>query len=336
MQATYCTGPRKIELRSVTRPVPGPDEVVVAVNACGICGSDLHYYSGNDSPPAVCLGHEICGRLETAHPRLPVGHPVVIEPLVACGTCDRCRANEPNLCPRLRVLGSLAPGGLAEALAVPISSVYPLPDGLDLDAAMLAEPMAVAVHGARVAGLVLGEEVLVLGGGAIGLLVGYVAVRAGAHVTVSARHAHQRAAASMLGVQSVIPDEDDAVRAAVRPRRPDLVLETVGGTSATLELALRVVRPGGRIISLGKFNRPITLDPLRFLMKEVRLVSSMTYSRSGPRPDFETALALLAAERDLLAALVTHRVPLADVARAFAVAADKTTGAIKVAVVVDV
>jgi 2-desacetyl-2-hydroxyethyl bacteriochlorophyllide A dehydrogenase len=332
MRAAFCTGRGAIELRDVA-PLPlAPGAVSVAVHACGICGSDLHYFNGESPPPPVCLGHEICGRIVDGTAMLPAGTPVVVEPLVPCGTCARCRASEPNLCPRVQILGSMLPGGLADRVHVPASSVYRLPAGLALDVAVLAEPLAVGVHAVRVAGLVLGEDVLVLGAGSIGLLAAYAALRAGARVTVSARHPHQRAAAHALGIADVIGDDEAAVRGAARAHRPDVVLETVGGTANTLDLALRVVRPGGRIVGLGKFTHAIALDPLRFLMKEVRLVSSMTYSRADPQPDFVTALELLAAEPERLARLITQRVPLAEVGRAFALAADKSSGAVKVVV----
>jgi len=333
MRAAFCTAAGAIDLRTVAPPPASDGDVTVAVHACGICGSDLHYYAGADPPPAVCLGHEICGRLREPLGDLAAGAAVVVEPLVACGRCARCRQGEPNLCARLQILGSMRPGGFADLVRVPATSIYAVPPGLDLGTAMLAEPLAVAVHAVRLAAVGLGDEVLVLGAGSIGLLTAFAALRAGGRVTVSARHPHQAAAARALGVDAVVADDEAAVRAAARARRPDVVIETVGGAAATVDLALRVVRAGGRVVCLGKFTRPITLDPLRFLMKEVHLVSSMTYSRTEPEPDFATALALLAAEPRRLGALITHRLPLDRVDRAFATAADKSSGAIKVAVV---
>ena len=246
----------------------------------------------------------------------------------------RLRAGEPNLCPTLRILGAMAPGGFADIVLVPASSVYRLPPGLDLDAAMLAEPLAVGIHAARMAAITLGEDVLVLGGGAIGLLAAFAAARSGARVRVSARYAHQRSMALALGAAAVIEAERAAVLDAAAREPPDVVIESVGGTADTLEVALRAVRPGGRIVALGMFTQPIALHPLRFLMKEAHLVSSMTYSRREGRPDFATALAFLARERNLLARLITHRVPLAEIANGFALAADKSSKAIKVAVTV--
>jgi 2-desacetyl-2-hydroxyethyl bacteriochlorophyllide A dehydrogenase len=333
MRAAFCPSPRQIELREISEPVADEQNVVVRVHACGICGSDLHYYCGAAPPPRVPLGHEISGTIADAGVSdLAIGDRVVVEPLIACGICARCRTGEPNLCPRLRILGNRAPGGLADQVAVPASSVYRVPAEIDLDTAMLTEPLAVGVHAADLAEIQPGESVLVLGAGAIGLLAAFAAVERGGEVTISARYRHQAAAAFDLGVRAVIDTDRSAILAACAAHQPDVVLETVGGAAVTLDLALEVVRPGGRIVGLGIFSEPIALHPLRFLVKEVRLVSSMTYRRSGRQPDFAHALDLLARERNRLARLITHRVPLRDVARGFETAADKATGAIKVVV----
>jgi 2-desacetyl-2-hydroxyethyl bacteriochlorophyllide A dehydrogenase len=332
VRAAFCTGARAIELREVPDPTPGPDEALVAVHACGICGSDLHCYGGGSRPPRFCLGHEIVGHLVGPAGGLAAGAPVAIEPLITCGRCARCRAGELNLCPKLRILGSLAPGGFADRLVAPVGSLYPVPAGLDLDVATLTEPLAVVVHALELGAVAAGASVLVLGAGVIGLLATFAAVRAGARVTVSARHPHQTAAATALGAAAVVGTDREAILAVAAANAPDVVLESVGGDAGTVELALEAVRPGGRIVVLGVFTHPITLHPLRFLVKEAHLVASMTYCRRGARPDFATALALLHAEQSALAPLVTHRVPLAEIARGFAIAADKSTGALKVAV----
>jgi 2-desacetyl-2-hydroxyethyl bacteriochlorophyllide A dehydrogenase len=251
---------------------------------------------------------------------------------VPCGQCAECRRGEPNLCPSLAVLGNSVAGGLADRVRAPVASIYGVPPGLDLDAAMLAEPLAVGVHGVELAGVRPGERVLVLGAGAIGLLTAFAAARAGAEVVVSARHPHQRRAAERLGAREVLGTDPAELRSALRTRRPDVVLETVGGSADTVDVALRVVGRGGRIVVLGVFTRPLAVDPLRLMMKEVRLIGAMTYCRRGARPDFASALTLLAGERDLLASVITHRVTLDEAARGFALAADKASGAIKVAV----
>ncbi len=332
MRAAFFADQGGFEIREVPRPVPGSDEVLIDVHACGICGSDLHFYRGTSRAPRVCPGHEICGRVAAGSIPLEPGLPVVVEPLRSCGRCQSCRSGEPNLCQQLQILGSRAPGGFADAVVVPTSSVHPIPEGLDLDAAVLTEPLAVAVHAVALADLEAGDEVLILGGGTIGLLTALVAARRGFDVTISLRHPHQRLAAQRLGASRIVASERDAVLGAARRRQPDVVFETVGGQAGTLDLALESVRPGGAIVTMGLFTHPITLHPTRFLAKEVRIVSSMMYSRKNAVPDFVVALELLWDDRERLAPLVTHHVTLEAIDRGFATAADKRSGAIKVCV----
>jgi 2-desacetyl-2-hydroxyethyl bacteriochlorophyllide A dehydrogenase len=213
-----------------------------------------------------------------------------------------------------------------------MTSVYAVPPPLDLDLAMLAEPLAVAIHGVDLGAVEAATDVLVLGAGVIGLLTAFVAARRGAVVTVSARYPHQATAARRLGARHVVGTDPEAIRDATANRRPAVVFETVGGDASTMELALASVRAGGRIVTLGFFTRPITLHPIRFLVKEVPVIASMMYRRRPPRPDFVAALDLLVEAGAVLVPLITHRVSLDDLDRGFDIAADKTTGAIKVAV----
>ena len=332
MRAAFFSDRGGFEIREVPRPIPGPDEILVEVHGCGICGSDLHFYSGASSVPQVCPGHEICGRVAPGSITMEPGLAVVVEPLRACSVCSRCRSGEPNLCPQLQILGSRIPGGFADAVVVPVDGIYRLPEGVDLDTAVLTEPLAVATHAVGLAALESGDEVLVLGGGTIGLLTAFVAARGGFNVTVSVRHPHQGRAALMLGASWVVDSDHDAILGAASRHQPDVVFETVGGRAATLDLALEVVRPGGSIVTMGLFTRSVTLNPVRFLAKEVRLVSSMMYSRKGLRPDFVAALELLRDHRERLAPLITHHVQLGEIDRGFRIAADKRSGAIKVCV----
>jgi 2-desacetyl-2-hydroxyethyl bacteriochlorophyllide A dehydrogenase len=260
------------------------------------------------------------------------GTPVVVEPLRSCGVCPRCRADEPNLCPRIEILGGRLPGGFAEAVVVPASSVHRVPADLDLGLAALVEPLAVGVHAVGLADRERGRRALVIGGGSIGLLTAFVAARTGFAVTIAVRYDHQRRAAERLGLTRVVDADRASVVAAATAEAPDVVFEAVGGRSDTLDLSLVAVRPGGAIVTLGVFTQPITLHPLRFLAKEVRLVGSMMYSRTPPRPDFVAAIDLLQRGRHELATLVTHCVPLAAIEEGFAIASDKRTGAIKVRV----
>lgn len=338
MRAAFCPAAGHIEVREVPRPEPAPGGVVVCVRACGICGSDLHWYGGAAPPPRVCPGHEIAGEVAACGAGVTAvrdGDRVAVEPLVTCGECRACRAGARQLCPRLRILGMHRAGGLAEFVAVPAEALFAVPPGLDWPHAALAEPAAVAVHAVRLGDVSVGQRVLVLGAGAIGLLATAAACAAGAEVWCTARYPHQAALAGRLGAARVFAADAEgeaALQAAVANEAVDAVLETVGGTADTLAEAIRLVRPGGRVVVLGVFTHSPPLPATLLLVKEVRLIGSMTYDRTQPEPDFARALRLLAETRALTAALVTHVLPLERAAEAFATAADKRAGAVKVSV----
>lgn len=332
MRAAFFTDQRRFELREIPRPVPGDGEVLIDVHACGICGSDVHFYAGGAPPPRVCPGHEMAGVVAVTAGTLKAGTPVVVEPLRSCGVCPSCRSGQPNLCPGVEILGSRLPGGFAESVLAPVTSVHPVPPDLELSLAVLVEPLAVAVHGVGLAALERGHHVLVLGGGTIGLLTTFVAVRAGCAVTIGVRHEHQRRAALRLGASHVVSSDRASVLAAAEAQQPEVVFEAVGGRSDTLDMALAAVRPGGSIVMLGLFTQPLMLHPIRFLAKEVHLVSSMMYSRNDRIPDFVAAIDLLSRGRLDLATLITHHVPLAAIDEGFGLASDKRSGAIKVRV----
>jgi len=333
--AAFCTQPRTLELREVSRPEPGAHEVLIKVRRCGICGSDLHFYHGPSAPPRVCLGHEISGEVAAvgdAVRRVACSDRVAVEPLVVCRECAACRRGDYQLCPRLRIAGFNRDGGFAEHLCIGEDSLYRLPADVDFEVGALTEPLAVGVHALRLAALRGGERVLILGAGTIGLLAIAAARAAGAaEIWVAARHAHQEAAARMLGANECFAGGSDEILRRRLPAEPiDLVVETVGGEADTLNEAIRCVRPGGRVAVLGVFGKQPTIDAVALMVKEIRLFGSMTYGRGSEHSDFDVALQLLAAQPERFRNLITHQVALSDIARGFEVAGDKTSGSIKV------
>ena len=337
MRAAFCTAREQLEVREVPEPIPGPGEVVVRVRSCGICGSDLHFFHGALPPPAVCPGHEISGEVYEVgqgvdlHP----GDRVAVEPLVVCRECVYCRTGDYQLCRRFQLLGAMVDGGFADYVRVPGYAVFPLPATVDCEVGALTEPLAVTVHAVRLAPVRLGQRVLVLGAGTIGLLAVATARAAGAtDVWITARHPQQRAAATALGASRVFTDPADGgtLAAAAHEHPVDVVIETVGGTADTLTDAVQYVRPGGTVTVLGVFSTMPTVNALSLLMKEIRVVGSLTYGRPDPQADFEIALQLLAADPERYRPIITHRVPLDDIRRGFALAGDKRAGSIKVAV----
>ncbi|HVN84930.1 MAG TPA: alcohol dehydrogenase catalytic domain-containing protein [Candidatus Binatia bacterium] len=338
MKAAYSSAPRSIDLRDVARPTPGAGDVIVRIRNCGVCGSDLHWYSGGWPPPSVCPGHEISGEVAEVGAGVTgvkAGDRVAIEPLVVCGDCHACRTGNRQLCRRLRILGTMIDGGFAEYVRTPASTLFALPARLDWATAAMTEPLAVCVHAVRLAKVRLGDRVAVLGAGTIGLLSVVAARAAGAaEVLITARHPHQRTRAEALGARAFAATDDGTVElseyAGAHPI--DAVIETVGGAADTLNDAVHLVRPGGAIAVLGVFTAPVSLNALLVMMKEVRIVGSLTYSRAGHRADFDAALDLLATQTQSVRQLITHRFPLNRIAEAFAAAADKRSGAIKVTI----
>lgn len=340
MRAAVVAGPQQFELRDVDAPKLQAGHVLVRVRNCGICGSDLHFYKGEfPAAPGMRLGHEISGEIAEVGEGvtdLTPGQPVAIEPVEVCRECDYCRTGQYQLCPQRRFIGTQAPGAFAEFIHVPAYIAHPLPDGIDFEVGALVEPLAVAVHGLRQVGVSVGERVLVLGSGTIGLmaLIGARAMGA-SDVFITARHAHQAEAALALGASAAVDAGENALQAlgtAFGGREPDVVVETVGGHADTIAQAVQLVRPGGRVSILGIFTGPATLPATLAVLKEVTLAGGITYGRPGARSDFEVALDIAAQRADELRSLITHRVSLDAIKGGFAIAADKSQRSIKVTV----
>src|SRR5215469_1025984 len=325
----------KGSLDIVERPTadPKPGQVRIRVASVGICGTDLHFYRGSfPSPKGLLPGHEIGGVVDTVGNgvELDVGTPVAVEPQTICGDCYQCRTGNYNRCAKRVLLGVTGRGGCAEMATVPAYTLYPLPRDVDASAGALVEPLAVCVHGTRLGCIQPGERVAILGAGTIGLMSILTSRTAGAtEIFVTARHPHQQRAAQTMGADAVFADVD-ALLKGIGNAPVDCVIETVGGHSLTLIEAAQVVRPGGIVLMLGVFDGETRIPGLDYSTKEITLVGSNCYSRSGSRTDFAIAVDLLGRAVDRITSLVTHRFPLVAVNEAFRTAVDKNTGSIKV------
>jgi len=336
MRAAFCRAPGTFTIEEVDRPAPGPGEVVIRVRNCGICGSDLHWYHDQMMVPQVCPGHEIAGEVADVGAgvtALRAGDAVAVEGIASCAACRCCLAGDYHHCPRIGLVGITIPGGFAEYLRMPARHCFRVPAGVAFATAALSEPLGVAVHAVRIAGLRIGQRVLVLGAGTIGLMA-VVAARAGGagEIIVTARRPQQKAAALALGADRVV-DAAEPIAADPLEAPVDLVIETVGGVADTLDTAVAACRPGGTICVLGVFTTAPRFPALMLLARELRILGSFVYSRAGAHADFDVVQDLLARHGAHLGrTLVTHRFPLADIAAGFRAAADKTTGSIKVTI----
>jgi len=337
MRAARAEGPGRIVVEEVDRPEPGPGDVVVKIAACGICGSDLHWYHDQMMLPAACPGHEIAGTVAMVGPNvtsLREGDRVSVEGIASCGECRYCRAGSYHYCPRIGIVGMTIPGGYADYVKIPARHCFAVGD-MDLATASLSEPLGVAVHGVRISGLSIGQRVLVLGAGTIGLMA-VVAARAGGagEILVTARRPQQQAAARALGADRVFSDADEGALFEATSESPvDLVIESVGGTSSTLDTAVAACRPGGTICLLGVYTTSIPFPALFTVAKELTIKGSFVYNRAGSRADFDVVTDLLHRQGNRLAStMLTHSFPLERIADAFETAGDKTSGSIKVTI----
>jgi L-iditol 2-dehydrogenase len=340
MAAAGLLAARSVSVQRRPIPEPAPGEVRLRIEACGLCGSDLHFYHMGPITPGITPGHEMTGWVDTVGDGveyLAGGERVAVEPLASCGDCDCCRAGRDSICPQVQIFGMQRHGGFAEFATLPAKRLFKIPADIPPHIAALCEPMAVAVHGLRQGRLERGQRVLVLGAGSVGLMSVVAAAALGAgEVWLTARHPHQAELGAALGAARVLREPDAAQANLYRlgAEAPiDLVVETVGGTADTLRSAAAAVRPGGVVSVLGIFLGDVSLDTLPLLIKEGTLTWSNCYARTSEGADFETAVDLVARHRDALEAVTTHQVPLDEIARAFALADDKQSGTVKVTVV---
>jgi (R,R)-butanediol dehydrogenase/meso-butanediol dehydrogenase/diacetyl reductase len=326
MKALRWHAARDVRLDEVPEPAARAGEVVVAVAACGICGSDLHEYlhgpvyiptaphplTGVAAP--VTLGHEFSGRVIEAGPGvggLRAGDRVTVNPCLLCGECVWCRRGQPNYCARLGSIGLSWDGALAPRVAVPASGCHRLPDEVDDLQGASVEPLAVVLHAHRRARLAGGERVAVIGAGPIGLLLLQVLRAKGAGwVGVVEPRRERRSLAQALGADAVLdPEAQDPARAIARltgEERVQAAFECVGSPAA-FAAALRAAGKGGRVVLVGLVPETVETNLLGLLAHEKEIVGSSAYV-----DEFPEAIQLLRDGRVAVAPLVTGRVPLED------------------------
>lgn len=300
MKALVYTGPNQLVFRDEPSPVPGPGEVLVRVEAVGICGSDMHAYHGFDSrrPPPLILGHEAAGRI-VGGPR--DGERVTINPLVVDPACPYSVEGRWHLSPTRQIISMPPrPGAFAEFVRIPERNVVPIPDSLPIEHAALAEPVAVAWHAVRIGMEKLhrplaSARVTVLGGGAIGLACALVARLFGAgEIMVAETNPLRRRTLEFEPEIGVYAPGD----AAEPPENGvDLVLDAVGA-DATRAAACRLVRPGGVIVHIGLLPGIEGLDIRKITLQEVTLSGSYCYT---PTDFIDTVGALIAGRLGALA-----------------------------------
>lgn len=327
MRAVRLQAVGRIEAVEVPDPIPGPGEVLVRVQAAGICGTDRHLYKGEfPCAPPVTLGHEFAGEVvgTGAGVTLALGTRITCDPNIACGSCDQCLRGRTNLCIRNVAIGIHRDGGFAELAVIPAHRALPVPD-LDPQHAAFAEPLACTLHGVDLGAPIPGERVLVLGGGVIGLLAVQLARNAGAEVTLVTRHPAKRDLALRVGATHTAATEAEAC--ALVPQGADLVLECAG-VAETVEMAPRLTRSGGRVVILGVMpqGEKVRIEPFDLLFREIQLLHSFINPFTQAR-----AAAMLTSGAVDVAPLISRVIPLSEAPQTIANPA--AAGEVKVLVV---
>ncbi|WDV49542.1 L-idonate 5-dehydrogenase [Streptomyces coeruleorubidus] len=330
MRAVVAHGAGDLRLEERPVPTPGPGEVTVEIRYGGICGSDLHYWRHGAvgefrlREPLI-LGHEIVGRVREAGPGTQApspGTPVAVHPLASCGRCRQCLARRRNTCLDTGYLGSAArnphvQGGFADVLVVPAERALPLPEGLDLRLAAVAEPAAVAWHAVRQAGDVRGKHVLVTGAGPIGCLV-VAALRAAgaAEITVTDVHEAPLAIAKQVGATSTVRVGSGG-ESGLEELAADIAIES-SGNPAGLRTCVYGVDRGGLVVGLGLLppgDTPVAANAL--ITRELRLVGSFRFD-----DELADVLQALADSSLPVEPVVTSVLPVANALEGFELAAD--------------
>ncbi len=317
MRAVVYDAPRALAVREVRRPVAGPGEVVVDVGLAGVCGTDLHLHEGGffASFP-LTPGHESTGTVREVGAgvtHLAVGQRVAVDNASACGRCAECSHGNHLFCEHFLSLGVNAPGGFAESLVSPAHKVYAA-DDLPPEVAVLAEPLACAVHGMDVLGLRPGADVLVVGAGTTGLLLAQLLLHGGAgRVTVAAPTPFKLELADEYGVDRVVRVTRDAAEtartlAALQPNGFDVTVDVTGAASVVATLP-DLTATNGTVFVYGMCDEDarIPLSPYDVFRRQLTVKGSFAQVDCMDR-----SLALLRSGRVLTEGLVTHRFPLAE------------------------
>ena len=318
MKGTYFLGNGEFETREMPEHALSGKEVLIKVAACGVCGTDVHIFHGDkgsaEVTPPVVLGHELSGTVVSVGDNvtsLTVGDHVTVDPNSYCGQCHYCRIGKKQLCTSLYAVGVNRDGGFAEYCYVPEAQCYRLNDDIPLEFGAMAEPLACCIHGIDNAEIRTGDTVLVVGGGAIGLMMVQLAKLSGASKVILSEPVEMRRRIGLqVGADAVLDPMHENLKERLRELTgesgADVVIECVGNTAATAQ-AFEAAKRGTTLLlfSVPKAGaiHPLSLEDV--YQKELRIVGSMI------NPDtHQRAVNLINSGRIQLAPIITHRFPI--------------------------
>jgi L-iditol 2-dehydrogenase len=293
MKVALFEKPRSLTIVSKPLRALRANEVLVNIQACGVCGTDVHIVEGSSrSTPPVVLGHEFVGLVDDVGSdvhHIGRGQQAAVDPNIACGMCYYCRRGLVHLCTNLKALGVDLDGGMAEFCIAPMQQVYALPERMKPGVSVFIEPVSCAIHGIDRANISIGDTVVILGGGTIGLLMLQLAKNAGAARTILVEPLeHKRRIATELGADIVINPKETDTKSSIMDMTEvgaDVVIECAG-TVQTAQLSLELARRGGTVEFFGvcSVGEKIPIEPNQIYFKELKIVGSYvnpnTFSRS--------------------------------------------------------
>jgi (R,R)-butanediol dehydrogenase / meso-butanediol dehydrogenase / diacetyl reductase len=276
MKAAVTTESHGFEVVDLPDPTPGPNELVIRVAACGVCGSDVK--AQVYAPAGMVMGHELGGEIVAVGSRAGEwrqGANIAVLPVFSCGTCQYCTAGVVSHCPQTRYIGMGPAGGFAELAVVPARHAFVLPGDLPASYSALVEPFAVGLHGVHSAEVSPGDDVLIVGAGGVGLTtLVWAWEKGGVHVTVADPDPRRREFALAMGASDVQASVRDA-----EPAGYDVAIECVG-RAELVQACQAALRPLGRLVVSGACAEPTPIEPVTALLKELTIRYSVCY-----RPD---------------------------------------------------
>ena len=313
--------PEKIILEEVEKPIPKKSEVLLKVQSCGICGSDIHAYYGKHpfTKLPVIQGHEFSSsivELGKGVRGFKIGQKVVVEPSLVCGKCYQCKTGRYNICDHLRVMGFQAPGCYAEYFVVPAEKIIPIPNDMDYESAAMVEPVAVAVHAVKKARLKGREDVAIIGCGPIGILILQVVKAMGAKkVLISDIIDYRLKMAKKLGADAVHnPQKEDLSKAMKRifPNGPDTIFEVSANEGALIN-AIKSTRKGSKIIIVAVYEKDPRIPMSLVQDRELELIGTLMYMKE----DWKEAVNLIYNKKVQTKPLISSRFDMKDLQKAY-------------------
>ena len=325
MKALLLSSYKNLELADLPAPTPAPDEVLIRVAACGICGSDVHGYDGSSGRriPPIVMGHEAAGTISTVGSAVKTfasGDRVTFDSTVYCGECPNCRRGNVNLCDRRQVLGVSCgdyrrPGAFAEFVAVPARILYRLPDNFPFAEAAMLEAVAVAIHGVNLAQLAPDSTALVVGAGTIGILTLQALRAAGcSKVFVTDVDTQRLALTKKLGATEILLSDDSLLPQILERTNNegvDVALECVG-RNETVAASIDATRKGGIVVLVGNIAPNVNLPLQKVVTRQIRLQGSCASAGEYPQ-----AIEWMASGKIQVKPLITAIAPLEEGPRWF-------------------